>query len=83
MDIVPDPSHRMKATEDPSTFWFVLQGKIIIAPLGRPARSLEGPDRTRNVPQKPIKQPLFPVHHIKVQGTITGEKNMDRMRKVS
>ena len=79
---VPDPNRRMKATEDPSTFWFVLQGKIIIAPLGGPARSPEGPDRTRNVPRKPIKQQLFPVRHIKVWG-ITGERNRDRKRKLS
>lgn len=69
----PDPSYRMKAAEDPSTFWFVLQGKIIIAPLGGPARAQEGPDRTGNVPQKPVKQQLFPVHHIKVRATITRE----------
>lgn len=70
---VPDPSEWMKALEDPSTFWFILQGKIIIAPLRGPARAQEGPDRTRNFPQKPVKQQLFPVHHIKVQGTIIRE----------
>lgn len=79
---VPDPNRRMKVTEDPSTFWFLLQGKIIIAPLGGPARSPEGPDRTRNVPQKPIKQQLFPVHHIKVWGMLQ-EREIETERKGS
>lgn len=82
-DIVLDPKDRMKAAEDPSTFWFALQGKIIIAPLGGPARSPEGPDRTRKVSQKPIKQQLFPVHYIKVCGMITRQINTDRKREFS
>lgn len=81
--VVPDPNRRMKATQDPSTFCFVLQGKIIIAPLGGPASSPEGPDKTRNVSQKPIKQQLFPVHHIKVWGTITWETERESSLKWS
>lgn len=46
----------------------------MIAPLGVPARPAEDPDRTRNVPQKPIKLQLFPVYHIKVQGLIVQQQ---------
>lgn len=80
MFFFPWPSYRMKAAEDPSTLWFVLQGKIIIAPLGGPARAQEGPDRTRNVPQKPVKQQLFPVRHFKVRATITSVEYRQRTR---
>lgn len=47
------------------------------ATLCGPARSAEGPHRTGNVLQKPIKQQLFPVHHIKVWD-ITRERNIKR-----
>lgn len=46
---VPERSHRMKATEGPSTFCAILWGKTKnkkTDPLGRPARPPEGADRT-------------------------------------
>lgn len=73
----------MNAAEDPPTLCFFcsLGQKKIIATLCGPARSAEGPHRPGNVSQKPIKQQLFPVHHIKVWG-ITRERNIKRKSSV-